>query len=73
VLICHCRAVTDRAIRAAIEAGARTPAEVARSCRAGTGCGGCRSAVRQLLGEHAVPDAWSAQAAASSRVITPVG
>jgi bacterioferritin-associated ferredoxin len=57
MLICHCRVVTDRVIRAAIASGARTPAEVARFCRAGTGCNGCRYAVRELLSEHAAMEA----------------
>ncbi len=50
--ICHCRAVTDRTIRAVIEAGAQTAAEVRRQCGAGSVCGGCYPAVRELVAEH---------------------
>lgn len=49
MLICHCNGVSDRAIRNAVRGGAQTPADVARSCGAGTGCGGCLSAVRDLI------------------------
>ena len=51
MLICHCRAVNDRAIRAAIAAGARGTAELARGCGAGSRCGGCIPALLQLLEE----------------------
>lgn len=49
--ICQCRAVTDRRIRAAVNAGAEDPAELARHCGAGTRCGGCLPALRALLDE----------------------
>ena len=47
--VCHCKGVTDRQIRTAIEAGARTPVEIGTYCRAGTGCGGCLPEVCRLL------------------------
>lgn len=47
--VCLCRQVTDRCVAAAIEAGARDPESLARSCRAGTGCGGCRGTVEAIL------------------------
>ncbi|MGH9269481.1 MAG: (2Fe-2S)-binding protein [Acidimicrobiales bacterium] len=50
--ICHCLAVTDRSIRAAIEAGAGDVDEIGEGCGAGTGCGGCHLALRQLLAEY---------------------
>lgn len=52
MFICHCQAVTDRAIKAAIEAGARSVGEIGDECDAGTGCGGCHLALRQLLAEY---------------------
>ena len=51
--VCHCRAVTDRAIRAAVEAGARTVEEVGRLCDAGTQCGACHPEIARLLLERA--------------------
>ena len=54
MIVCHCKAVNDRAIREAIRRGARTPREVALACQAGRRCGGCIPTVRELLaGEDA--------------------
>lgn len=49
MLICHCHQVTDRTILRCAAEGARTVAQVGRLCGAGTGCGGCVSAVRDVL------------------------
>ena len=49
MIVCHCKAVSDRTIRAAIRRGAGSPREVARACGAGLTCGGCRPTVRALL------------------------
>lgn len=51
MLICHCRAVNDATIRDAIHNGAREPHDLSRSCGAGSRCGGCLPALRQLLDE----------------------
>jgi len=50
--ICLCKGVTDRQIRAAINAGASTPKEISDRCRAATGCGGCLPEVCRLLADH---------------------
>ena len=49
MVVCHCRAVTDRAVCAAIRGGARDVGALAESCGAGSGCGGCWSALESLL------------------------
>ncbi len=49
MIVCHCQEVTDRAIRQAVRKGARNRREVARSCKAGATCGGCRPAIDQIL------------------------
>jgi len=49
MVVCHCRAVTDRQVRAAVDAGASTVAEIGRHCGAARECGGCRFALRDLL------------------------
>ena len=49
MIVCHCKAVCDRTIRAAVERGARTPSEVALACNAGRHCGGCLPAVEALI------------------------
>jgi bacterioferritin-associated ferredoxin len=53
VLICHCRAVNDRTVAAAIAAGARAPEDLAAMCGAGARCGGCVPALCELLETHA--------------------
>ena len=54
--VCHCRAVTDGRIRAAIEAGVCDPAGLGQQCGAGTRCGGCLPALRALLAEHGLTE-----------------
>ncbi|HEX3946534.1 MAG TPA: (2Fe-2S)-binding protein [Acidimicrobiales bacterium] len=51
MLICSCKAVNDRTVRAAIGSGAATVDEVTRRCKAGGGCGGCHSMLQRLLSE----------------------
>jgi bacterioferritin-associated ferredoxin len=55
MIICQCRVVTDREIRAAISCGAADVCAVAAVCQAGVRCGGCLPAVRDLLAEHGLP------------------
>jgi bacterioferritin-associated ferredoxin len=49
MLVCHCRRVTDRQVREAIDCGARTLDDVGRECGAAQQCGGCEFAVASLL------------------------
>ena len=49
MIVCICRRVSDRTIRAAIEDGASSVEEVGSACRAGTGCGMCHESIRQML------------------------
>ena len=53
MIICLCRAVTDRVVQASMDGGAQTVAEVERACGAGAGCGMCRSTVAQMIDERA--------------------
>ena len=41
MFVCGCRAVTDREVHDAVQAGARTAAEEAVRCVAGRRCGKC--------------------------------
>ena len=53
MIVCHCHGVTDREIRACVQNGARSCADVADLCGASSGCGGCRSLVAEIVsGEH---------------------
>jgi bacterioferritin-associated ferredoxin len=49
MVICHCLAVNDRAIRAEIAAGALDPDDLAARCGAGTRCGSCRPVLEAIL------------------------
>jgi bacterioferritin-associated ferredoxin len=56
MLVCHCRRVSDRQIRAAIHSGAHTAEQVSELCGAGAGCGGCVEAIDEIIaGEHPPP------------------
>ncbi|MEZ6197717.1 MAG: (2Fe-2S)-binding protein [Planctomycetota bacterium] len=57
MLVCHCKKKTDREIRHALAEGARTCEDVASRCEAGAACGGCRGAIRALLGAAPAPTA----------------
>ena len=65
--VCHCKGVTDRQIRSAINAGARTPVEIGLHCRAGTGCGGCLPEVCRVLDDHLASQRFYAADSASRR------
>ena len=49
MIVCHCKALSDRAIRDVIRRGAHSPREVALACDAGRRCGGCIPVVRELI------------------------
>jgi bacterioferritin-associated ferredoxin len=49
VIVCHCRAVSDRSIRSAIRCGADDLGAVTDLCGAGGDCGGCRLRIEHLL------------------------
>jgi bacterioferritin-associated ferredoxin len=51
VIVCHCEAVNDRTVHAAIACGAHDVTTVGERCRAGTDCGGCHRALTRLLAE----------------------
>jgi bacterioferritin-associated ferredoxin len=49
MIVCHCHCVTDREIRALAHAGVRSVDGVSRMCGAGSGCGGCRELITELV------------------------
>lgn len=51
--ICHCRVVTERTVKAAIEAGAGSVEEIGRRCAAGVTCASCHPELERLLSERA--------------------
>jgi bacterioferritin-associated ferredoxin len=52
VIICSCRAITERTVDATIAAGASTVEDIAGRCSAGGQCGGCWPTLQRLLDEH---------------------
>lgn len=52
MIFCHCAVVSDRQVAAAVDAGARTVAQVCRATGAGQQCGTCVFSVRRVLCEH---------------------
>lgn len=50
--LCICNAVTVGQVEDAIDDGCRTVAEVGACTRAGTGCGGCRARIAELVHAH---------------------
>ncbi len=57
MIVCLCQAVTEKKVRAAIDSGASTRREVTRACRAGAGCGGCHSTIRDLIRDQQMQSA----------------
>jgi len=49
VIVCHCRAVTDRDIRDSIRSGLTDLIEIEEATGAGSCCGGCLPAVHELV------------------------
>jgi bacterioferritin-associated ferredoxin len=56
VYICLCRGVSDRKVRAAIEAGAHDIVEIGTRTGAGTVCQDCHPTIEELLRAHREPD-----------------
>jgi len=56
MVVCSCRAVTDRDVRAAILAGAATTEDLGRLCGAGGRCGGCWPTLHRLIDDLSVGD-----------------
>jgi bacterioferritin-associated ferredoxin len=47
--VCHCEAVSDRSVAAAIASGARSIDDVTSRCHAGGGCGSCHELLQALI------------------------
>jgi NAD(P)H-nitrite reductase large subunit len=52
LIVCHCEAVNDATVRAAVLSGADDVAAVGERCRAGTNCGGCHPTLERLVQHH---------------------
>lgn len=52
MIVCHCQVVNNGQVLEAVEAGARTLAQVCRATGAGRDCGTCVFSVKRLMCEH---------------------
>lgn len=52
MLVCLCKAVTERELRALARQGARTLEDVARETHAGSDCGACKGQIQAILDEE---------------------
>lgn len=52
MIVCHCRAVSDRAIRASVREGAATLEAVSECTGAAQCCGGCEPMVAEIIEEE---------------------
>ena len=52
MIVCQCRVVSDRAVDAALAAGARSVSAVCRSTGASQDCGSCIFTVKALVCQH---------------------
>jgi len=68
MIVCHCKGLSDNAIRRAVREGARDLAAVTRDCLAGVECGGCRASIMDVILEenrnHSLPARFPALASA---------
>ncbi len=56
MILCLCKAVSEKTVRLAIAQGATTVDAVGARCGAGTDCRSCRSAIREMIADaEAVP------------------
>jgi bacterioferritin-associated ferredoxin len=72
MIVCHCHGVTDREIKASVQCGARTCADVADTCGAGSGCGGCTELVAEIVHAERRLVVLRSEVAASPRPCMPV-
>ncbi|BBK38605.1 hypothetical protein STAQ_36830 [Allostella sp. ATCC 35155] len=56
MIICSCRVISDREIRAAVVDGARRCGDIFRRCGNAPQCGTCLPTIRQMLASAVAPD-----------------
>ncbi len=55
MFVCHCEAVNEQTVDAAIASGAHTVDDVTQRCRAGGGCGSCHRLLEAMI-DAAAPE-----------------
>ena len=51
MILCLCRGISERTVKAVIGSGAETLDDVAAACEAGSDCGACQDMLLDLLAE----------------------
>jgi len=64
MIVCVCKVVSDRTVKAAIAKGAGSLNEIASACGAGTCCGACRPMIADMLQQAGCPQREQGQACA---------
>ena len=49
MILCVCKGVSDRRVRAVVDEGCQTVKDVGEACHAGTDCGVCARSIRELI------------------------
>lgn len=60
MIVCHCRGISDRAIRSLVKQGASSPHDVSRACAAGLSCGGCQPIIEHIVDSERSDESLSA-------------
>lgn len=66
MIVCLCRGVSERTVKAVIGAGAATLDDVAAACAAGSDCGACQDMLLDLLDDARVRRACASELAGVS-------
>lgn len=69
MLVCNCRGVTDGQIRKLVREGASSTGQIVRATGAGRDCGGCRSAVRNVVAQTVQEELSKSQSAVAANSI----
>lgn len=51
MFVCSCFAVSERTLRSVIASGVHDEEEIAQRCDAGSGCGGCREWICDMIAD----------------------
>jgi bacterioferritin-associated ferredoxin len=64
MILCLCRGISERTVKAVIGAGAHTLDDVAAECAAGSDCGACQDMLLDLLADARARRACTSEPAA---------
>jgi bacterioferritin-associated ferredoxin len=53
MIVCHCKGISDRAIRAAVRGSGESLQQPKKTCEPGVYCGGCQPLIREIVDREA--------------------